>query len=70
MSSSKKSFQVEVLKGNESLNVCIEKKSIGKILTKNNLFQALDIYNNFLGNYKREKQAIYAVIANYNLKKI
>ncbi|MDN6899407.1 DUF2969 domain-containing protein [Oenococcus sicerae] len=68
MSNREKNYQVELVKEGDALSVQIAGETVGKVTQKEELFLARNSWDNFLGEFKKQDQAIMAVISNFNLR--
>ncbi|MFT8325360.1 DUF2969 family protein [Oenococcus sicerae] len=68
MSNREKNYQVELVKEGDAVSVQIAGETVGKVTQKEELFLARNSWDNFLGEFKKQDQAIMAVISNFNLR--
>ncbi|MDN6966990.1 DUF2969 domain-containing protein [Oenococcus sp. UCMA 17063] len=68
MSNREKNYQVELVEDGAIVNVQIAGKTIGNVTLKNNLYLAKNSWDSFLGDFKKQDQAVMAVISNFNLR--
>ncbi|ABJ56606.1 DUF2969 domain-containing protein [Oenococcus oeni] len=68
MSNREKNYQVELVEDGAIINVLIAGKTIGNVTLQNDLYSAKNSWDNFLGDFKKQDQAVMAVISNFNLR--
>lgn len=68
MSNREKNYQVELVNEGDALSVQIAGETVGKVTQEEELFLARNSWDNFLGEFKKQDQAIMAVISNFNLR--
>ncbi|AZZ60279.1 DUF2969 domain-containing protein [Oenococcus sp. UCMA 16435] len=68
MSNHEKNYQVELVEDGAIINVQIAGKTIGNVTLENNLYLAKNSWDSFLGDFKKQDQAVMAVISNFNLR--
>ncbi|MCV3297194.1 DUF2969 domain-containing protein [Oenococcus kitaharae] len=68
MSNREKNYQVELVEEGTILHVQIAGETIGDVTQKDGLYLAKNVWDNFLGDFKKQDQAVMAVISNFNLR--
>ncbi|MDV7715729.1 hypothetical protein ATX62_03275 [Oenococcus oeni] len=68
MSNREKNYQVELVEDGAIINVLIAGKTIGNVTLQNDLYSAKNSWDSFLGDFKKQDQAVMAVISNFNLR--
>ncbi|KGO32063.1 DUF2969 family protein [Oenococcus alcoholitolerans] len=70
MSGNQKQYQVEIVEEGDRLSVRIGKQVAGSVSFDKNSgqYQATNFFEKFIGDFKKEDQAVMAVISSFNLR--